>query len=228
MGKWYFVEFAKERAELVTSLKYHGISEKVLRAMLTVPRHLFVPAVHLSDSYVDTPLNIGYGQTISAPHMVAIMCNLLDLQEGHKVLEIGAGSGYNAAVMGELVGNTGEVYSIERIPELVKFSKSNLKAAGYCNVEVLLSDGSIGLPEHAPYDRICVTASAPSIPEPLVQQLKPGGRMVIPVGETFQSLYLVIKDSAGTVVNKEWGGVVFVPLIGKHGFHFESKPYRHR
>ncbi|OPY20312.1 MAG: Protein-L-isoaspartate O-methyltransferase [Methanomethylovorans sp. PtaU1.Bin093] len=227
MGKWYFVEFSKERAELVARLKVHGISEKVLRAMLNVPRHLFVPSVHMSSAYVDSPLNIGYGQTISAPHMVAIMCDLLDLQEGHKVLEVGAGSGYNAAVMAEIIGNTGIVYSTERIPELVRSSKNNLKAAGYRNVEVFLSDGSIGLPEHAPYDRICVTASAPSIPEPLVQQLRSGGRMVIPVGEMFQSLYLVTKENDGTVVTKEWGGVVFVPLIGKHGFHFEQKPYRH-
>lgn len=221
------MEFAKERAELVAHLKYHNISEKVLKSMLNVPRHLFVPLVHVSSAYVDTPLNIGYGQTISAPHMVAIMCDLLDLQEGHKVLEVGAGSGYNAAVMAELIGDTGTVYSTERIPELAKYSTSNLKAAGYQNVQVFLSDGSIGLPEHAPYDRICVTASAPSIPEPLVQQLKCGGKMVIPIGEMFQSLYLVIKESDGTVVNKEWGGVVFVPLIGRHGFHFESKPYRH-
>lgn len=221
------MEFEKERAELVAHLKYHNISEKVLRSMLNVPRHLFVPAVHLSSAYVDTPLNIGHGQTISAPHMVAIMCDLLDLRAGHKVLEVGTGSGYNAAVMAELIGNTGMVYSTERIPELVRSSKSNLKAAGCQNVDVFLSDGSIGLPEHAPYDRICVTASAPSIPEPLIQQLKAGGRMVIPVGEMFQSLYLVTKERDGSVVSKEWGGVVFVPLIGKHGFHFESKPYRH-
>ena len=227
MGKWYFVELSKERAELVARLKVHGISEKVLRAMLNVPRHLFVPSVHRSSAYVDAPLNIGYGQTISAPHMVAIMCDLLDLQEGHKVLEVGTGSGYNAAVMAELIGNTGMVYSTERITELVRSSKNNLKAAGYSNVEVFLSDGSIGLPEHAPYDRICVTASAPSIPQPLVQQLRSGGKMVIPVGEMFQSLYLVTKEKDGTVVTKEWGGVVFVPLIGKHGFHFEQKPYRH-
>ncbi len=227
MGKWYFMEFSKERAELVARLKVHGVSEKVLSAMLTVPRHLFVPSVHMSNAYVDAPLNIGYGQTISAPHMVAIMCHLLDLQEGNKVLEVGTGSGYNAAVMAELIGNAGTVYSTERITELVRSSKNNLKAAGYSNVEVFLSDGSIGLPEHAPYDRICVTASAPSIPEPLVEQLKPGGKMVIPVGEMFQSLYLVTKGNDGTVVTKEWGGVVFVPLIGKHGFHFEKKPYRH-
>jgi len=227
MGKWYFVELSKERAELVARLKVHGISEKVLRAMLNVPRHLFVPSVHRSSAYVDAPLNIGYGQTISAPHMVAIMCDLLDLQEGHKVLEVGTGSGYNAAVMAELIGNNGIVYSSERITELVRSSKNNLKAAGYNNVEVFLSDGSIGLPEHAPYDRICVTASAPSIPQPLVQQLRSGGKMVIPVGEMFQSLYLVTKEKDGTVVTKEWGGVVFVPLIGKHGFHFEQKPYKH-
>ncbi|MBC7086695.1 MAG: protein-L-isoaspartate O-methyltransferase [Methanomethylovorans sp.] len=222
------MEFAKERAELVARLKSHGISEKVLRAILNVPRHLFVPPVHMSSAYLDIPLNIGYGQTISAPHMVAIMCNLLDLQEGHKVLEVGAGSGYNAAVIAEIIGNTGKVYSTERIPELVRYSKNNLKAAGYSNVEVFHSDGSIGLPEYAPYDRICVTASAPSIPEPLVHQLKAGGKMVIPLGQMFQSLYLVIKEEDGTVTSKEWGGVVFVPLIGKYGFHFETKPYKHK
>ena len=227
MGKWYIMEFAKEREELVASLQHHRISEKVLYSMLKVPRHLFIPAAYISSAYVDTPLNIGYGQTISAPHMVAIMCDLLDLQEGNKVLEVGTGSGYNAAVMSELIGDAGTVYSTERIPELVKSSESNLKAAGYHNVKVFLSDGSIGLPEHAPYDRICVTASAPSIPEPLIQQLKAGGKMVIPVGEVFQSLYIITKKGDGTVVSKEWGGVVFVPLIGKHGFHFESKPYRH-
>lgn len=218
------MEFAKEREELVAHLKVHGLSEKVIRSMLNVPRHLFVPAAYMSSAYVDTPLSIGYGQTISAPHMVAIMCNLLDLQPGHKVLEVGTGSGYNAAVLAELIGNTGTVYSTERIPELVKSSESNLKAAGYHNVKVFLSDGSIGLPEYAPYDRICVTASAPSVPDPLVQQLKAGGKMVIPVGETFQSLYLITKRGDGTVASKDWGGVVFVPLIGKYGFHFGSKP----
>lgn len=216
------MEFAKEREELVAHLKVHGLSEKVIQAMLNVPRHLFVPTTYISSAYMDTPLSIGYGQTISAPHMVAIMCNLLDLQEGHKVLEVGTGSGYNAAVMAEIIGNSGAVYSTERIPELVKSSKSNLKTAGYHNVKVFLSDGSIGLPEHAPYDRICVTASAPSVPEPLVQQLKAGGKMVIPVGQAFQSLYLITKKSDGTVISKDWGGVVFVPLIGKHGFHFGS------
>ncbi|MGB3908376.1 MAG: protein-L-isoaspartate O-methyltransferase [Methanomethylovorans sp.] len=220
------MEFSKERAELVTHLKVHGISEKVGRAMLKVPRHLFVPSVQVSAAYVDTPLNIGYGQTISAPHMVAIMCDLLDLQEGHKVLEVGTGSGYNAAVIAELVGSTGTVYSTERIPELASSSKNNLKAAGYHNVDVFLSDGSIGLPEHAPYDRICVTASAPSIPGPLVEQLGSGGRMVIPIGDAFQSLYIVIKENDGNVVTKEWGSVAFVPLIGEYGFHSKQKPYR--
>ena len=120
--------------------------------------------------------------------MVAIMCELLELSEGHKVLEIGAGSGYNAAVMGELVGKSGHVYTVERIESLVNFAKKNLKETGYDNVTVILEDGSMGYSKYAPYDRIAVTCAAPYIPEPLLEQLKPGGIMVIPVGSYSQEL----------------------------------------
>jgi protein-L-isoaspartate(D-aspartate) O-methyltransferase len=150
--------------------------------------------------------------------MVAIMCNILELAEGHKVLEIGAGSGYNAAVMAELVGKSGHIYTVERLEPLVNFAKENLKETGYDNVTVLLENGSLGYPRYAPYDRIAVTCAAPDIPETLLEQLKPGGIMVIPVGSYSQELIRVKKDSKGKICRKKKGDVIFVPMIGKHGF----------
>ncbi|AKB80156.1 Protein-L-isoaspartate O-methyltransferase [Methanosarcina horonobensis HB-1 = JCM 15518] len=211
-------EFEKLRKLLVEGLEGFVLDEKVLRAMLRVPRHMFVPEYEQRAAYTDRPLEIGHGQTISAPHMVAIMCEVLELSEGHKVLEIGAGSGYNAAVMAELVGKTGHVYTVERIDSLVDFARNNLKETGYDNVTVLLENGSMGYPEYAPYDRIAVTCAAPSIPEPLLEQLKPGGILVIPVGNYSQELIKVKKDSKGNIHRKKKGDVVFVPLIGKYGF----------
>lgn len=189
---------------------------RVISAMSRVPREMFLPEPLQSRAYDDTPLPIGRGQTISAPHMVAIMCTILDLQPGMNVLEVGGGSGYHAAVMGELVSPGGHVYSVERLAELAEAARSNLARAGSVNVTVIHSDGSLGLPEHAPYDRISVAATAPSIPEPLKQQLKAGGRMVIPVGEDYQELYLVTRKNGFSVERKM--GVIFVPLIGKEGF----------
>jgi protein-L-isoaspartate(D-aspartate) O-methyltransferase len=206
------------REHLIRGLEIHGTGRKVLKAMLKVPRHIFVPEYAKKGAYIDTPLNIGFGQTISAPHMVAIMCDLLELSEGLKVLEIGAGSGYHAAVMGELVGRKGHVYTVERIEPLVNFARENLKKAGYENVTVLLEDGSVGYSSYAPYDRIVVTCAAPDIPEPLLEQLKPGGIMVIPVGEYVQELIRIKKDSEGNIHKEKRGGVIFVPLIGKYGF----------
>ncbi|WP_440945971.1 protein-L-isoaspartate O-methyltransferase [Methanosarcina sp. T3] len=206
------------RERLIRGLEIHGTDEKVLKAMLRVPRHIFVPEYAKRGAYIDTPLEIGFGQTISAPHMVAIMCDLLELSEGLKVLEIGAGSGYNAAVMGELVGKSGHVYTVERIEPLVNFARENLKKAGYENVTVLLDDGSVGYSSCAPYDRIVVTCAAPDIPEPLLEQLKPGGIMVIPVGNYFQELIRIKKDPEGKIRKEKRGEVVFVPLIGKYGF----------
>ncbi|MBN2488735.1 MAG: protein-L-isoaspartate O-methyltransferase [Methanosarcinaceae archaeon] len=215
------MEYEKEREILIRSLRSHNIKQSVLDAMLRVPRHLFIPEGLRRDAYVDTPLPIGHGQTISAPHMVAIMCDLLDLHEGQRILEIGTGSGYNAAVMAELVGKTGHIYTVERIASLVDFAKKNLTDTGYTNVTVILEDGSGGYLEFSSYDRITVTCAAPDIPEPLVEQLKPGGLLTIPVGDNIQHLYLVIKDLDGTVHKESKGGVVFVPLIGKYGYGYD-------
>lgn len=197
---------------------YLLLGDKVREAMLRVPRHKFVPEYEQRAAYMDRPLDIGHGQTISAPHMVAIMCELLELLEGHKVLEIGTGSGYNAAVMGEIVGQNGHIYTVERIEALANFAKENLNKTGYKNVTVVLEDGSMGYSECAPYDRIIVTCAAPYIPEPLLEQLKSGGIMVIPVGDYFQELYKVKKDIKGRIHKKRKGEVIFVPLLGKHGF----------
>jgi protein-L-isoaspartate(D-aspartate) O-methyltransferase len=192
------------------------INETVLTAMARVPREMFVPDHLRSRAYEDMPLPIGFNQTISAPHMVAIMCDLLDPRPGMVVLEVGGGCGYHAAVMADLVGTQGHVYSVERIPELVAQARKNLIAAGIKNVTMIEGDGSIGLPEHAPYDRISVAATAPSVPEPLQQQLKPGGMMVLPVGLGFQELVLVTRKNG--FVTEEKMSVAFVPLIGEHGF----------
>lgn len=203
------------KEQLLTSLE--GFAHpSVISAMSRVPREMFLPDLLQSRAYDDTPLPIGRGQTISAPHMVAIMCTILDLQPGMNVLEVGGGSGYHAAVMAELVRPGGHVYAVERIAELAEAARSNLARAGVENVTVIHSDGSLGLPEHAPYDRISVAATAPSIPEPLKQQLKSGGRMVLPVGRDSQELYLVTRKNGFSVERKM--GVIFVPLIGQEGF----------
>ena len=193
-----------------------SISDQVIQAMDEIPRELFVPE-HLADhAYDDTPLPIGYGQTISAPHMVAIMCDILDLHSGMNVLEVGGGSGYHAAVMARIIGPEGMVFSVERIQELVDLARDNLKKAGISNVAIVQGDGSLGLPDHAPYDRISVAATAPSIPEPLKEQLKESGKLVIPVGSGYQELLLVTRKNGYTVEEKM--AVVFVPLLGEHGF----------
>ncbi|MGB7544826.1 MAG: protein-L-isoaspartate(D-aspartate) O-methyltransferase [Methanothrix sp.] len=203
------------KEQLLTSLE--GFAHpSVISAMSRVPREMFLPDLLQSRAYDDTPLPIGLGQTISAPHMVAIMCTILDLQPGMNVLEVGGGSGYHAAVMAELVRPGGHVYAVERIAELAEEARSNLARAGVENVTVIHSDGSLGLPEHAPYDRISVAATAPSIPEPLKQQLKSGGKMVLPVGRDSQELYLVTRKNGFSVERKM--GVIFVPLIGQEGF----------
>lgn len=211
----------EERRRMVERLKDEfNISGRVARAMLKVPRHLFVPPQYSREAYVDHPLPIGFGQTISAPHMVAIMCDLLDVLPGHRVLEVGGGSGYHAAVVAELVGDSGEVVVVERIPELAERARETLSSLGYSNVEVVVGDGSEGYRDRAPYDRIYVTAAAPDIPKPLIEQLKPGGKMVIPVGDSVQELLVIEKDFSGEIKKTRWGGVRFVPLLGKYGFKF--------
>jgi protein-L-isoaspartate(D-aspartate) O-methyltransferase len=203
------------KEELLASMRGR-ISERVILAMNRVPRELFVPERLRSRAYDDIPLPIGYEQTISAPHMVAIMCDLLDLLEGMSVLEVGGGSGYHAAVMADLVGAQGHIFSIERHPELVAAARKSLNRAGINNITMIEGDGSIGLLKHAPFDRISVAATAPRIPEPLKQQLKLGGKMVIPVGTAFQELVLVTRKNGFSAEEKM--GVAFVPLIGKEGF----------
>ncbi|MFZ2071281.1 MAG: protein-L-isoaspartate O-methyltransferase [Halobacteriota archaeon] len=205
-----------ERKRLIEYLRRQGVSDVVLEAMMRVKRHLFVPHERRDQAYGDYPLPIGEGQTISAPHMVAIMCEFLALKRGDKVLEVGAGSGYHAAVIAELIGEEGHIYTVERIPWLVEFARANLNRAGYKNVTVTQGDGTLGLPAHAPYDKISVTCAAPDVPPPFLEQLKTGGKMVIPIGRYMQKLYLVEKKN-GIEKSRECD-VIFVPLVGKYGF----------
>ncbi len=209
------MEFEIQKNRLIEELRQHHISERVLDAMRRVPRHLFVPEREKRNAYADYPLPIGWGQTISAPHMVAIMCDLLDIQEGMKILEVGAGSGYHAAVMAVLAGS-GHVYTVETIEGLAAFARDNLKKAGIINVTVIVGDGSLGLPAFAPYDIISVACAAPDILDTLIEQMKTGGKLIIPVGKHFQELYLVTKTNG--IKKDAKGGVVFVPLVGKKGF----------
>jgi len=188
--------------------------EDVLAAMAKVPRHEFVPAEVLEEAYADRPLPIGYGQTISQPYIVALMTELLRLRRGDKVLEIGTGSGYQAAILAEL---TDEVYTVEIIPALAAAAQERLRRLGYARIQARQGDGYLGWEEHAPYDAIIVTAAPDHIPPPLVRQLRDGGRMVIPVGPAggHQTLWRITK--AGHEVRREdMGGVVFVPLTGRH------------
>ncbi len=188
---------------------------RVLAAMRAVPRHLFVPPDLQRQAYADRPLPIGYDQTISQPYIVALMTDLLRPEPGHVVLEIGTGSGYQAAVLAEL---TREVYTMEIIEPLGIQAKKRLAQLGYRNLEVEVADGYYGWPTRAPFDGIMVTAAASHIPLALVQQLKPGGRMVIPVGTSFltQQLMLIEKRPDGSVVSRQMLPVRFVPLTGSH------------
>ena len=212
------MDFESKRIELVKRLCWEGrISTfEVEKAFLDVPREVFVPNGLKKYAYVDTPLEIGSGQTISAPHMVAIMCESLDLKKGQKILEVGAGSGYHAAIISKIVGKNGHVYSIERHKKLVNNAKENLKKANIKNVTVETGDGSMGLPKHAPYDRIYVTCAAPDIPPPLKEQLKEGGKLMVPVGDTICELVLLEKKGKKFTI-KNLGGCAFVPLVGKYG-----------
>ncbi len=212
----------KEREELVERLRGYGYikSELVKTAMLKVPREEFIPPANKQYAYIDQPLPIGEGQTISAPHMVAMICEKLDLKKGMKILEIGSGFGYNAAVVAEIIGSEGHLYTTERIESLAKTAEENLKRTGYRNVTVLHIDGTKGYAEEAPYDRIYGTASAPKVPEPLKEQLKLGGRLLTPVGTDnfFQELVCLVRVSENEFKTHKLGGVAFVPMIGEHGW----------
>lgn len=213
------MERENERKALVERLVSSGYLGKpdVVDAMLRVPRHRFVPESKQGSAYVDSPLSIGHGQTISAPHMVAMMTEHLDVKPDHRVLEIGAGSGYQAAILAELLGE-GVLYTVERIPELAEGAERVLQELGYSNVHVIVDEGTQGYREEAPYDRIIVTAAAPKIPQPLLEQMKPGGKLLIPVGSrVLQELMLIERGEKG-FKKKNLGGCVFVPLIGKDGW----------
>lgn len=220
------VNFAIQRKQLVETLISAGYlkNPKVIKALLSVPRELFVPEELREYAYVDSPLPIGYRQTISAVHMVAIMTEELDPEPGDIVLEIGTGSGYQAAVLAEIVAKQdpsrrGHVYTIERIPELAEFARRNLARAGYSEyVTVVVGDGTLGYPEKAPFNRVIVTAGAPTVPPPLIDQLAEGGRLVIPVGDLYVQRLLIIEKREGKLY-KKWGiECVFVPLLGKYGW----------
>lgn len=205
--------FARMRQEMVDStIRARGVSDAaVLRAMEKVPRHRFVPENYLGQAYADHPLPIGYGQTISQPYIVALMTELLDLEPGERVLEIGTGSGYQAAVLAELVD---EVYSIEIIPELAKSAAQRLRELGYDNVRVKQGDGYYGWEEHAPFDAIIVTCAPDHVPQPLVNQLAEGGRLVVPIGPPggYQTLWQYVREAEGLKAYN-LGGVRFVPLL---------------
>lgn len=193
-------------------------SDIVEKAMREVPRHIFVPDEMKDMAYVDSPQPIGQGQTISAPHMVAMMLEALDVKPGQKILEIGGGMGYHAAVLGKMVGEEGEVYSVEYLEYLAKSGKKKLKKARIDNVHIIIGDGSSGYKEQSPYDRISVACGAPSIPDSLIKQLKDEGKILIPVGgKMYQNLIKVTKKR-DSIEKENLGGVLFVPLKGKYGF----------
>jgi protein-L-isoaspartate(D-aspartate) O-methyltransferase len=210
------VVYAQRRERMVIeTIERRGITdEDVLDAMRAVPRHLFVPEGDQDYAYGDHPLPIGYGQTISQPYIVALMTELLELKEGDKVLEVGTGSGYQAAILGEIPGI--EVYTIEIIPELAASAQERLVDLGYTEIHCMEADGYFGWPEYAPFDAIIVTAAPDHVPQPLVDQLAEGGRMVIPVGPPggYQTLWKLVKQPDGEVKNYNMGGVAFVPLTG--------------
>jgi protein-L-isoaspartate(D-aspartate) O-methyltransferase len=198
-------------------LRRRGIrDERVLEAMGRVPRELFVPEPVRAHAYADAALPIGGGQTISQPFMVAVICAALELRGGERVLDVGTGSGYQAAVLAELAG---EVHSIERLPELAEPARENLAAAGYGDrVRVHVGDGTLGLPAHAPFAAIAVAAAAPELPRALYGQLEPRGRLVVPVGERYeQQLEVVVRTPEGPAVLRSVP-CRFVPLLGAEGF----------
>lgn len=223
------MSFEEKRKKLVGNLIKRKIltKQKVINAMLKVPRDKFLPEKAKSSAYLDTPLSIGLGQTISAPHMNAMMCEYLELKEGDKVLEIGTGSGYHAALCAELVApknskNPGHVYTIERHKELADRAKKSIKETGYdSSVTVIHGDGTLGYEKSAPYDKILVTAASPEkLPPPFKKQLKDAGILCIPAGsKSFgQNLYVITRNGK-EFKSKKITGVRFVPLLGQYGFN---------
>jgi protein-L-isoaspartate(D-aspartate) O-methyltransferase len=210
-------DYRAEREEMVRGqlIPRKIENRRVLAVFRKVPRHLFIPAALRGLAYDDHPVQIGSGQTISQPFMVALMTQCLELKGGEKVLEIGTGSGYQAAILAELAA---EVYTIERMPELSENARVILESLGYANVHFFTGDGTEGLPEYAPFDRIIVTAASPDVPEPLVDQLAEGGRLVIPTGGRYSQDLEVVTKEGGRVERRVECRCVFVPLIGRFGY----------
>ncbi len=207
-------QVAQHAAETAHHIGKSAFDARVMARLGAVPRHLFVPADEAEDAYDDRPLPIGYGQTISQPYIVALMTDLLALEPGDVAFELGTGSAYQAAILAGLVA---EVHTVEIVPELAAEAKARLARLGFANVTAWHGDGYFGAPEAGPFDAIIVTAAASHVPPPLIAQLKPGGRMVIPVGPAFlvQQLLLIEKTEAGEIVSRQILPVAFVPLTGK-------------
>jgi len=207
------IDFQEARKRMVEDqIRARGVRDaRVLQAMGSVPRHEFVPEEYRASAYDDAPLPTSLGQTISQPYIVALMTELAEPQPHHRVLEVGTGSGYQAAILSHLVR---EVYTIELLPELARSASARLDRLGFKNIRVREGDGYLGWPDHAPFDSILVTAGATEIPKPLVEQLKPGGRLVIPVGKSSQSqeLQVLTKDMQGKTTVRNIIPVRFVPL----------------
>jgi len=213
--------FAPRRGEMVEKqLCRRGIRDKaVISAMLAVPRHAFVPPEFQGQAYEDGPLPIGCGQTISQPYIVAAMTEALQLKPEDRVLEIGTGCGYQAAVLSRLAR---EVFTVESLPELAAAASERLARLGYSNVHVHCGDGTLGLPEFALFDAILVAAAAPEIPGPLLTQLSEGGRMILPVGSTDSQELQLVEKHGSTFSKKTLEGCRFVPLVGRHGWQNSS------
>ena len=208
-------EIEREVAETRAYTGRARLSEPVIEALRSVPRERFVPVALRREAYANHPLPIGRGQTISQPYIVAIMTELLDLSEKSRILEVGTGSGYQAAILSRLAAN---VYSVERLRELGKTARRLFDELGYDNIHCRVGDGYFGWPEEAPFDAIMVTAAAAEIPPPLLEQLTAGGRLIAPVEDSFgQTLWLVTKDAEGQTHAKPTLPVAFVPLTGDHG-----------
>lgn len=221
MDKWARRELDRLIAEIEAEVRYTAdytgrkkLAPEVMTVMARVARHDFVDGTERELAYANHPLSIGHGQTISQPYIVALMTDLMAIDKDSRVLEVGTGSGYQAAILAELAG---QVYSVEIIPELAASAKARLARLGYHNVTVRQGNGRLGWPEHAPFDAIMVTAAAEAIPSPLVEQLKPGGRLVIPVGSAWggQELLLITKARDGTAHERRVLPVAFVPLTGE-------------